>query len=236
MRLQMTRFGRVLRLMNERAAAGRGHQVQGDLALAGKLTEKHILGWWNTGLGRREYPDGVRPIVQVSDTASIQSGAFVIRSVAGSTACLRTHPDQYVYIPFASARGHNACVMRIDQLVLVRRANMGWRNDEARLAVGTLWDHLAVRRGVGLESVYNDDPSRGACRVPRALWLSPLKKAKGYQVVVFIRQIHCPCVYIPDPIDGDIFLTITKMGYRGRKDLLWNVGCGQPASDVERER
>lgn len=234
MLLQEVRFGRVLQQMEERA--GRAHRVNGDLAIAGKLTKDHITGR-RVGAGHPvTYPDGIRPDVLVSDTATIQSGAYVIRTELGSVAYKRTHTDQYVYIPFRSGRTHNACVMCIEQLVLVKRVGMGWRNDEARIAVGTLWDHLSVRHGAGLESTFNDDPKQGACVIPRAMLLTPQRKEKGYKHAVFIRQIQCPCVYIPDSKGGDVFMTISKMGYRGRKDLLWGIDCGQPTEDVEIDR
>lgn len=231
--MQETRLARVLRLMKDRSS--RGHHVQGEMAIAGKLTAEHITGTWNAEAGERRYPGDIIPTVSVSDTATIQSGAFLIRTIEGSSAFNRTHTDHYVYIPFRSGSVHNACVMRVEQIILIKHNGMGWRNGEARIAVGMLWDHLAIRRGAGLEVEFNDDPSRGACSVPRALQLTPTRKAMGYQHAVFVRQIHCPCVYIPDP-SGDMFMTVSKMGYHGRKDLLWKAMCGQPVEQAEMER
>lgn len=209
--------------------------MQGDLQIGGKLTADHVTGTWDRDAGKRVYPQGSIPTVCVSDTATIQSGAFLIRTIDGSSAFQGTHTDHYVYIPFRAGSTHNACVMLVRQLILIKCRGMGWRNDEARIAVGTLWDHLAIRKGAGLEVDFNDDPSRGSCSVPRALLLPPKRKSMGYDHAVFIRQIHCPCVFIPDP-DGDMFVTVSKMGYHGRKDLLWKAICGQPEEQVERER
>lgn len=173
--------------------------------------------------------------VQYSDTATIHSGKFVVRTEKGSSACGRTHTDHFVYIPFRAGQRHNACVMQIDQLLLVKREGMQWRNDEARIAVGTLWDHLSIRRGIGLECGYNDDPAKGPCIVPRALLLTPSRRKKSYRTAVFIRQIYCPCVYIPDP-DGDTFVTISKMGYNGRKDLLYDIVWERTQKEQDDER
>lgn len=231
--LQVSKFVKVLNEMNERAT--RSHQVQGELAIAGVLTGSHITGTWNKGTGQVVHKDGHVATVQYSDSATIQSGAFVIRTEKGSSAYQRTHTDHFVYVPFRAGRRHNACVMQIDQLLLVKRKGMQWRNDEARIAVGTMWDHLTVRRGIGLETEFNDDPALGPCTVPRALLLTPSRRKKGYKMAIFIRQIHCPCVFIPDD-DGDTFMTISKMGYHGRKDLLYNVCWGQSQQEANDTR
>ena len=199
--------------------ASQCHQVQGPLAIAGRLTREHIKGTFNRGTGKIEHKDNEMATVWCSDSATIQSGAWIVRTHDGCHAHGREHTDQYVYVPFRSARGHNHCVMHIKQILLIRRKKMDWVNDEARVAVGTLWEHLPVRRGAGLETEYNDDPSTGACSVPRAMHLSPKQKGKGRSYCIFLRQIHCPCVFVPDKIFGDTFMTLSKMGYHGRRDL-----------------
>lgn len=216
--LQVTRFVEVLDSM-EAKAARRAHKVEGQLALAGVLTRAHIKGIFNERDGSIQHVNRQKAEVYCSDSATIQSGAWVVRTDAGSRAHGRTHTDQYVYIPFRAGRSHNACVMKIDQVLLVKRSDMGWREGEARLAVGTMWDHLTIRRGAGLETSYNDNPALRACSVPRALWASQAHRAKGYPWAVFLRQVHCPVAFIPGDT-GDTFVTISKMGFHGRKDLF----------------
>lgn len=193
----------------------RGHQLHGPLAVAGVLTEEHITGYREAGL--------IKDAAEVfySDTASIQWGAFLIRTDKGCAAFGRTRTDQYAYIPFMAAHRQNPCVMKISQLLLVKRQGMGWPNGECRLAVGTLYDSLSIRKGAGLEAEYNDDPSREACVVPRALFASRRCLECGYLWAVHMRQINCPVAHIPGT-SGDTFLTLSKLGYHGRKDLLTN--------------
>lgn len=213
------------------AKAGRSHQVVGELELAGVLRERHVRGNFHVPTGCVVWDGGIQATVMCSDSATIQSGAFVIRTALGSSADGRTHTDQFVYVPFRSRTKHNACIMEIKHLMLVHRQGMGWPNDEARLAVGTLWDNLSIREGAGLETAFNDDPTRGACSIPRALFMSPTRRKKGYNHIVHIRQIACPCVYIPDREKGDYFITISKMGFTGRRDLLFEAACGQSQED-----
>ena len=218
----------MISVLEEMAAkASRSHRVEGDLALAGLLGEAELRGTFNLGIGRYEPKGGISATVLCSESATIQWGAFNIRTVIGTSAKGRTKTDQYAYVPFMAGNRHNACVLEIKHIVLVRRADMGWPNGEARLAVGTLWDHLSIRRGAGLEDRFNDDPNAGACCVPRALWLSPRRRRLGYSHAVHLRQIHCPCVFIPDEVKGDYFITISKMGFNGRRDLLYEAACGQ---------
>lgn len=229
----MSRFAKCLTEMADRA--GRAHRVEGELEIAGKLKAEHIKGTKNRQKGGIDHEDDQKAEVQCSDSATIHRGAFVVRTAVGTKAYGRTHSDQYVYVPFRAGGAHNACVMRISQLLLVKRAGMGWPNDEARFAVGKMWDHLAVRKGVGLETHFNDDPALGACTIPRALFLAPKRRRMGYRIAVFLRQIHCPCVYIPDPA-GDTFMTVGKMGYHGRMDLQWESGSWLPCDEDCDER
>lgn len=216
--VQITRFMTTLDAM-ERQVAGRFHRVEGELAIAGKLTSKHIMGTHESTTGATILENGDPTTVWCSDSASIRNGAWVVRTDTGSVSHGRQHSDQYAYIPFRSKGGMNHCVMKIKQFVLVQRTNMGWRGDEARLAVGTLFDHLAVRHGAGLETQYNDDPTSGACCVPRALHATSSKLAKGSDMAVFLRQVHCSCVYIPGKDGCATFMTLSKMGIHGRRDL-----------------
>lgn len=199
----------------------RAHQVQGSLAIAGQLTGEHIRGRFDKRTGETIHVDDVAALTSYSDTASIRYGAWVVRTFRGSSAHGRTHTDHFVYIPFMAGRAPNPCVMKIMQIVLVKRPGMGWCNDEARLAVGVLWDRLAVQRWDGLESAYNDDPVAGPCCVPRVLLLKESRKPAGYVWAVHLHQVHCPVAYLPG-IDGEMFITLSKMGFHGRKDLLVN--------------
>lgn len=219
MLLQVTRFAEVLDSMAAKVER-QAHQVEGPLAIAGKLSRSHVKGTRNERLGVMEYLNGIKAQVFFSDTATIQSGAWVVRTVAGSQAYGRTHVDHFAYVPFMSGRAQNPCVMKIDQILLIKRADMGWPGEEARVAVGTIWDHLTVAKGAGLETRYNDDPAKFACSVPRGLWCSKDRRGRGYPWAVHLRQIHCPVAYIPGD-SGDMFVTLSKMGFNGRKDLFY---------------
>ena len=127
------------------------------------------------------------------------------------------HADQYVYVPFSSSKGHNHCVMRIQHNFVIQLPGMGWPNDEARLAMGIMYDHLRVREGVGLESRYNDEPADGACVVPRMIFASKAKLKAGYTWGVFLRQVNCPVSHLIGS-KGSTFITVSKMGMHGRLD------------------
>ena len=192
--------------------ARRAHEVRGDMAIAGKLRRHHILG------------ERVGAVVEdsahvlCSDSASIRAGTCVVRTQRGADHYGRTKCDHYAYIPFRSGSRHNACVMEIHQILLVRKQGMGWDHDEARIAVGVLYDRLPIRAGAGLESTYNDDCSIGSCCVPRALFLSARRKKEGYKWAVFLSQIHCSRA-VHTAAQGTTFLTNSKMSFHGRKDL-----------------
>lgn len=193
--------------------------MQGPLAIAGVLTRKKILGTRDRITRMKR---GAAELFH-NDTASIQSGAFSVRTERGSSAHGRTHTDHYVYIPFHKGRGgHNASVMKIDQIILVKQTNMGWPNDEARLAIGTLYENLKIETGAGMEEKYNDDSSTGACCVPRLLWATTSKLQAGYPWIVHLRQVNCPVAYIPGN-SGAYFITISKMGVHARKDLEQSI-------------
>lgn len=209
--MQLSTFANALDTMEARAR-NRAHQVEGELSLAGRLLRKHVLGE-AVGVDIVGAAD-----VFCSDTASIQRGASVIRTHTGSMAEGRTRCDHFAYIPFMTGRTQNPCVMNVDQILLVRRSGMGWHDDEARIAVGTLYERLPVHRGAGLQSSYNDDPLQGACVVPSALFLSARDKKRGYTWAVHLSQVHCSCSCIYG-VTGDTFLTSHKMGFHGRKDL-----------------
>lgn len=193
----------------------RAHGVMGDLAIAGVLKREDVVGHRTAA--------GITGDAQVyySDSASIGNGATVVRTVAGSSAYGRTRCDQYAYVPFAAAKRHNACVLVVDQIVLVHKDGMGWHRNQARLAVGVLYDHLTVRSGAGVEDTWNDDMSVGPHSAPRVLFLSAKKKKSGYRWAVFLSQVHCTCSIIPGP-SGDVFITSSKMGFHGRKDLCFD--------------
>jgi len=209
--LQVTRFVDTLDAMEARMAR-RAHEVRGSLAIAGKLLRHHILGERVGALVQ-----GAAHVV-CSDSATIRRGMFVVRSKRGSAKSGRTKSDHFAYVPFRSGSRPNACVLEIEQILVVRQSGLGWEGDEARLAVGVMYDRLVVRSGGGLESSFNDELTQGACVVPRALFLSARRKKQGYKWAVFLNQIYCPCcVHHAD--QGDTFLTCSKMGFHGRKDL-----------------
>lgn len=139
--VQVSKLIRVLDAMATKSV--RSHRVQGGLELAGRLTGKHIRGERHAATGRFVH-EGITKAPEVfhSHAATIHYGSFFVRTAAGTVAHGQTHTDQYVYVPFRSGRTQNPCVMKIKQLVVVRREGMGWPDDEARLAVGTFWDHL----------------------------------------------------------------------------------------------
>jgi len=154
-----------------------------------------------------------------SDTATIQSGRAIVRTETGSTSHARTKTDFFVYVPFMKKNGQNPCVMHVTQLLLVKKAGMGWLDDEARIAVGTLYDDLRVGTGAGLETEYNDDPTAGACTVPRVLWGKVANMAKGYKWAIHLRQVNCPVVHLHGPT-WQAFITTHKMGFHGDTRML----------------
>jgi hypothetical protein len=209
--MQLDQFADTLDSMAARTRR-RLHGVVGGLAIAGRLLGHHVRGQRQAD-GYMEYSAEVLQ----APCASIRGGAALVRTEAASAACGRTRGDFYAYVPYMRGARQDACVMRIQHLLLVRCKVTGWPNDEARLAVGTLYDRLTIRAGAGLETKYNDDPAHGACCVPRLLHASQAKLAAGYPWVVHVRQIHCPVVTLS--LDtGMSWVTIYKMGYHGVVD------------------
>lgn len=199
--------------MAARDVRSRSLRIDGEFAIAGVLTEEHIIGVRQLGRMRNAAD------VMYSDTASIQSGGALVRTIAGSSCFGRSKNDSFVYVPFMKRSGQNPCVLRVKQLLLVRKQGMGWHNDEARIAVGTLYDQMTVADGAGLETEYNDDPTERACSVPRVLYCSKAKFAEGYEWAVYLRQVHCPLVYLPGG-STHFWVTFTKMGYHGYTEPL----------------
>jgi len=197
--------------------ARRAHGVLGGQAIAGRLLRTHILGE-RVGV---EVEGAAH--VMCSDSASIRCGTCTVRTRLGSMGHGRTRCDHFAYVPFSTRSGHSACVLEIEQILLIRKEGMGWPDDEARLAVGILYAGLPTRSGAGLESSYNDDVTRGSCMVPRALYCSHRRQQQGYKWAVHLHQIHCPCS-VHTGNDGVTFLTCSKMSFHGRKDLQYVDG------------
>lgn len=199
-------------MMAERA---RRHVLreEGPTALAGVLTPAHIRG--TRRLGKVE--DAAE--VLSSDSATVQNGRATVRTVAGSHSHCRTKTDHFVYIPYMKRGRQNPCVMKVDQLLLVKRPGMGWKDDEARIAVGTLYDKLSIGSGCGLEEDFNDEPAMGACTVPRVLHAKAAQLEQGYPWAVHLRQVHGPVVYLPGTT-WSAFVTFSKMGFHGRSEVM----------------
>lgn len=187
------------------------HREQGNLALAGVLTRANLENC------RAAAAEGSPPLVYSSEEATIKYGAYKVYTARAARSRGTPHADQYVYVPYMSHRGHNPCIMKIQHLFLVRLPGMGWPDDEARIAVGILFDRLSVREGVGLESTYNDDPAAGVCVVPRLIFASTARLAAGYPYAIFLNQIDCPVAHLRGSL-GSTFITVTKMGFHGRLD------------------
>lgn len=195
--------------MEARHKRAGAHQVQGRLALAGFLTR------FKLDMARAAVGPACRPVAYSGEEATIKYGAYKVYTVRGSRTHGSPHADQYVYVPFMSRRGHNPCVMKIKHMFVIHMPGVGWPADEARIAVGTLYDRLAVREGVGLEASYNDDPAAGACVVPRMIYASDARIRAGYTWGVYLSQIHCPVSHLRGST-GSTFITVSKMGYHGR--------------------
>lgn len=213
--MQRSRFLNVLDVMGKQVTR-RANRVEGKLALAGILTRQAVVG-------RRRQGQPIEDAAQVfwSPKASIKFGKYLITTEEGSSANNSGSTSHFVYVPFEGPRGHNACVMRVKQLLLVKKPGMGWDKDEARLAVGIIYENMSVEKGAGVEVSFNDDPRRGAVSVPRILHATSARMAKGYPFAVHISQIHGPLVYLKGET-GDRFITTHRMGFHGRKDLLLN--------------
>jgi len=143
--MQLSKLVKSLDSMEARVKNG-AHQVEGELGIAGRLLRQHVLGVANGA-----EVEGAAEVF-CADSASIQRGASIIRTETGSGAHGRTRCDHFAYVPFLSGRTQNPCVMHVEQILLVRQAGMGWQNDEARIAVGILYDRLPVHRGAGLRT------------------------------------------------------------------------------------
>lgn len=209
--VQWSRLMSALDVVEARSRRTGAHRVQGVMALAGVLTRATLED------SRAACATDAPPLVYSSEEATIKYGAFRVYTDRGARSRGSAHADQYVYVPFMSRRGHNPCIMKIVHLFLIRLPGMGWPDDEARIAIGTLFDRLAVREGVGLEGTYNDDPAAGACVVPRMLFASRARMLAGYTYAIFLNQINCPVAHLRGST-GSTFITITKMGYHGRLD------------------
>ena len=72
-----------------------------------------------------------RAIVMMANSASGHCGGSIIRTEVGSFAHGRTKVDHFAYVPFMRNGKHEPCVMHIKQLLMVRRADMGWPENEA---------------------------------------------------------------------------------------------------------
>jgi len=134
--------------------AGKSLRVEGELAIARVLTAENITG--------RLLPGRIVDAASVlcSDAATIQiwSGGALVRTKDGSLRYGRPKTDTWVYVLFIKPSGQNPCVLHIKQILLAKKPGMGWPNDEARLAVETLYDRLHVAARAGLETKHNDDP------------------------------------------------------------------------------
>lgn len=122
--LQITRFMDALDDM-ELQLDRRVHRVHGELATARKLLRKHVMGTHCLKTGQTILEDVVPTTVWCSDSATIQSSAWVVRMAAGTETHAREHTDYYAYVPFRSSTGMNHCVLEIKQILLVQRASMG---------------------------------------------------------------------------------------------------------------
>lgn len=200
-----------------------GITCRGALRIAGVVTRTHITGKLVNGQRRG------RADVWSADTASIQNGAALIRTAAGCRAHGRTNTDCFVFIPFMCRGRMKPTVMHVKQLLLVKKAGLGWPNDEARIAVGTLYEDLTIAKGVGLETDFNENRHERACCMPRVLKASRAQMTSGYTWAVHVRQIRCPVIHVPGNAprsmneDGwDALVTYSKMGFHGIVDARDN--------------
>lgn len=219
--LQVTAFCEVLTYM-ESQNSRHSLRIEGDLAIAKKLKKDDIQGY----LYGKGYEGCAK--VQSSDTASIQSGAALVRTVQGSNSHGRTKTDHFIYIPFMKrSRGcevQQPCIMKVKQILLIEKAGMGWPDNKARLAVGTMYDKLNIAKldadhVAGLETDFNEDATKRAVCVPRVLWAKTEQLLEGYPWAVHLRQVHCPVVHLPGT-SWEAFVTFNKIGYHGCTDLL----------------
>lgn len=190
------------------------HVTEGDEALAGVLT-RELLEGPPAGPLR-----GVnRAVVYTSEEATIQYGSYQVYTDRAARRRGSRLADQYVYVPFINQAGHNACIMKVKHVCLIRLVGMGWPNDEARIAVGTLYDQLSVRpsHNLGLEAHFQDDITTGPRVYPRLIYASQTRLNAGYKWAVFLHQIRCPVAHLEGD-EGSTFVTLTKMGYHGRLD------------------
>lgn len=199
-------------LMARRQHMPASHVTEGGEALAGVLTRELLEG----------PPDGTdrgrnRAVVYTSEEATIQYGCFTVYTDKAALKRGSSLADQYVYVPFVNGTGHNACVMKVKHVYLIRLAGMGWPDDEARIAVGKMYDQLSVRTGLGMEDHFSDDLDAGPRVFPRMIYAPRSRMKAGYPWAVFLRQIRCPVAHLPGT-EGATFVTLSKMGYHGRLD------------------
>lgn len=205
--LQVSVFAETLDAMRGIEAQGK-HRIAGHLVIAGALTSEHVLAQFDRG-HRTTLAD-----VKFAHTASIGNGSARVRTVQGSRVQGRTQCEHFVFVPFQRADGTlNACVLKIEQLLLVRCAGQGWDNDTARIAAGVLHDFAHVVEGPGLFTDFNDDCRKGAFVVPTMLRVP--NSSRGYKWAVHIRQISCPLVLLERESGAREFFTFNKMGQHG---------------------
>ena len=214
-----------LKSMQDRVDGG-AHEAEGELALAGLLLPQHIRGDGKPG----GIPEAK---VHYASAASIQRGAFVVRTEAATEAERREHFDQYVYVPYLGGRSGNtpnSCVLHVEQIVQIQQTGLGWPDDQAKIAVGTMYEHLPCRGGAGLETRYQDDPRRGATCVPRCMVASDAKLESGYRWAVHLRAVHCTVTHNLEYWEagtagsdrahsGISFWTSSKWGFHGKTEL-----------------
>lgn len=108
-------------------------------------------------------------------------------------------------------------MLEIKQLLRITRHGMGWAMDTARVVDGQMYTYTAkVVDGLGLQTAYNDDTSKGVCCVPTQMHVS--EAVKGYPWAVHVSQIGCPLVNLKRRNGGARdFFTVhkPKMGFHG---------------------
>lgn len=221
--LSVLQLGRLI-LVLDYMAESRKWDIQGELKIAGMLTQQHFQ------FKTFPEPEGYPVQVFYADTVSVGFQSALVRTERGCTRRYdSTKVDQWVYVPFlrgpADSAVHVPCALHVEQLLLVEadaesRAALGWSEwaGGAKIATGTLYECDAVSNQlIGLVDDFNDDPDKAAIRLPTLL---RLVEGSGYPWAVHIKQIACPlCLLGRRTIENAaaklIFATIRKTGHHG---------------------
>jgi hypothetical protein len=187
--------------------------VNGPASIAGpgRLISAYFLPVHQFGVA------AYRATAHCADSVSIK-GKDILRTLAGTHRHGRTKVECYGYVPFRTDQGMQHCVLRIEQLLVVRcdvfetEANP---DGIAKIAAGVIFEGSPVQ-GRGLSTEFNDDPGQGPVRFPTKLKVG--SAFEPYRWAVFVHQIMCPLVQAVaiEPGTPSHYISYVRSGFQGK--------------------